>query len=153
VITDDMRDRALRERVEALTEENAWLKRELSIIQDGAKIERIQAVFDMTSLEAKMTLALHARRGQTLTKDGAMNTLYSARPDAEPERKIIDVYACKIRKKLREVDGTGGNLIGTTWGVGYFLTAEGIKAVDDALALDYAAPRQTNRHGRREIAA
>lgn len=152
MITDDMRLRAMRERVDALTEENAWLKRELSIIQDAGKIQRVQSVFNMTNLEGRFLLALHHRRGGTLTKDAAMNALYSDRPNDEPQRKILDVFACKMRRKMREANG-GANAIGTTWGVGYFLTAEGVAAVDGALALEFAEPRTTARHGRQEIAA
>jgi len=38
----------------------------------------------------------------------------------EPEVKIIDVFICKLRKKLAEVSG-GKNYIETVWGRGYFL--------------------------------
>jgi two-component system cell cycle response regulator CtrA len=38
----------------------------------------------------------------------------------EPELKIIDVYICKVRKKLADVSG-GKNYIETIWGRGYYL--------------------------------
>jgi hypothetical protein len=39
----------------------------------------------------------------------------------EPEIKIIDVFVCKIRKKLRAVDGHD---VETVWGRGYVLRDE-----------------------------
>jgi two-component system cell cycle response regulator CtrA len=38
----------------------------------------------------------------------------------EPELKIIDVFICKLRKKLAEATG-GANYIETVWGRGYVL--------------------------------
>jgi two-component system cell cycle response regulator CtrA len=38
----------------------------------------------------------------------------------EPELKIIDVFICKLRKKLSEATG-GGSSIETVWGRGYVL--------------------------------
>jgi two-component system cell cycle response regulator CtrA len=40
----------------------------------------------------------------------------------EPEMKIIDVFICKLRKKL-QVFGAG-HLISTVWGRGYMLRDE-----------------------------
>lgn len=151
MITDDMRFRALKDRYDELVEENAWLKRELGIIQDAGVVTRLKDVFNLSGTEAKLLAAMHTRGGKTLTKDAAMNILYSDRPNDEPDRKIIDVYACKIRGKVRHV--TGENAIGTEWGVGYFLTPEGIEAADRAMALEFSPPRTTARHGRREVAA
>jgi two-component system cell cycle response regulator CtrA len=38
----------------------------------------------------------------------------------EPELKIIDVFVCKLRKKLQDASG-GENYIETVWGRGYVL--------------------------------
>jgi two-component system cell cycle response regulator CtrA len=38
----------------------------------------------------------------------------------EPEVKIIDVFICKLRKKLADAAG-GDNYIETVWGRGYVL--------------------------------
>ena len=38
----------------------------------------------------------------------------------EPEIKIIDVFVCKLRKKLADASG-GVNYIETVWGRGYML--------------------------------
>lgn len=56
-------------------------------------------------------------RDRVQTKQDLMDALYSASADDEPEIKIIDVFICKLRKKLREAGADG--LIDTMWGRGY----------------------------------
>ena len=61
---------------------------------------------------------LSLRKGTTLTKEMLLDHLYGGRD--EPEQKIIDVFVCKLRKKL--VQATGGeHYIETLWGRGYVL--------------------------------
>jgi two-component system, cell cycle response regulator CtrA len=69
-------------------------------------------------------LALH--KGATVTKEAFLNSLYGGLD--EPEPKVIDVYICKIRKKLEDALGTG-QYIQTVWGRGYTLQAP-VPAVD-----------------------
>ena len=57
-------------------------------------------------------------RGHTITKEMFLNQLYGGMD--EPEQKIIDVFICKLRKKLAEASG-GKNYIETVWGRGYAL--------------------------------
>ena len=58
------------------------------------------------------------RKGTTLTKEMFLNHLYGGMD--EPELKIIDVFICKLRKKLSLACG-GANYIETVWGRGYVL--------------------------------
>src|ERR671927_268919 len=58
------------------------------------------------------------RKGTTLTKDMFLNHLYGGMD--EPELKIIDVFICKLRKKLANAS-QGKNYIETVWGRGYVL--------------------------------
>ena len=58
------------------------------------------------------------RKGTTLTKEMFLNHLYGGMD--EPELKIIDVFICKLRKKLNAATG-GENYIETVWGRGYVL--------------------------------
>ena len=58
------------------------------------------------------------RKGTTLTKEMFLNHLYGGMD--EPELKIIDVFVCKLRKKLAQATG-GENYIETVWGRGYVL--------------------------------
>ncbi len=61
---------------------------------------------------------LSLRKGTTLTKDMFLNHLYSGMD--EPESKIIDVFMCKLRKKLASASN-GKDYIETVWGRGYVL--------------------------------
>lgn len=56
---------------------------------------------------------------ELVTKDTAMAALYRDRGESEPEVKIVDVFICKARKKLRPF----GIQIDTRWGVGYSMSA------------------------------
>ena len=61
---------------------------------------------------------LSLRKGTTLTKEMFLNHLYGGMD--EPELKIIDVFVCKLRKKLLAATG-GESHIETVWGRGYVL--------------------------------
>jgi two-component system cell cycle response regulator CtrA len=65
---------------------------------------------------------LSLRKGTTLTKEMFLNHLYGGMD--EPELKIIDVFICKLRKKLSTV-GEGTNYVETVWGRGYVLREPG----------------------------
>ncbi|MDP1670205.1 response regulator transcription factor CtrA [Phaeovulum sp.] len=72
----------------------------------------------LTGKEYQMLELLSLRKGTTLTKEMFLNHLYGGMD--EPELKIIDVFICKLRKKLAEVTA-GENYIETVWGRGYVL--------------------------------
>ena len=72
----------------------------------------------LTGKEYQMLELLSLRKGTTLTKEMFLNHLYGGMD--EPELKIIDVFICKLRKKLDAVSG-GINYIETVWGRGYVL--------------------------------
>ena len=71
-----------------------------------------------TGKEYAMLELLSLRKGTTLTKEMFLNHLYGGMD--EPELKIIDVFICKLRKKLSLACG-GANYIETVWGRGYVL--------------------------------
>ncbi len=78
---------------------------------DGAQVH-------LTNKEYAILELLAMRKGTVLTKEMFLNHLYSSMD--EPEIKIIDVFVCKLRKKLSEASG-GVNYIETVWGRGYML--------------------------------
>ena len=73
----------------------------------------------LTAKEYQMLALLTLRIGSTLTKETFLNHLYGGLDD-EPEAKIIDVFICKLRKKLANASG-GEDYIETIWGRGYAL--------------------------------
>jgi len=72
----------------------------------------------LTGKEYGILELLSLRKGTTLTKEMYLNHLYGGMD--EPELKIIDVFVCKLRKKIGQATG-GNNYIETVWGRGYVL--------------------------------
>lgn len=71
----------------------------------------------LTGKEYSILELLVLRKGMVLTKEAFLNHLYGGMD--EPEIKIIDVFVCKLRKKLAAAGAD--NLIGTVWGRGYMI--------------------------------
>jgi len=72
----------------------------------------------LTGKEYGILELLSLRKGSTLTKEMFLNHLYGGMD--EPEQKIIDVFVCKLRKKIQDATD-GDNYIETVWGRGYVL--------------------------------
>jgi two-component system cell cycle response regulator CtrA len=95
------------------------LEDRIAILERAMGFEILPPIeWGLTVLEARLFGALLER--ELLTKDAAMAALYRDRGDDEPEMKIIDVFVCKLRKKLRPY----GMTIETRWGVGYEMSAD-----------------------------
>ena len=90
----------------------------LSINLDAKTVEANGQRVHLTGKEYAMLELLSLRKGTTLTKEMFLNHLYGGMD--EPELKIIDVFICKLRKKLAAVTGDE-NYIETVWGRGYVL--------------------------------
>jgi two-component system cell cycle response regulator CtrA len=71
----------------------------------------------LTGKEYQMLELLSLRKGTVLTKEMFLTHLYGERD--QPELKIIDVFICKLRKKLAEAGAA--DHIETVWGRGYRL--------------------------------
>ena len=78
---------------------------------DGARLH-------VTGKEYSILELLSLRKGVTLTKEMFLDHLYGGMD--EPELKIIDVFICKLRKKIARLNG-GTHYIETVWGRGYVL--------------------------------
>src|SRR6201982_261713 len=90
----------------------------LSVNLDAKTVEVDSARVHLRGQEYEMLELLSLRKGTTLTKEMFLNHLYGGMD--EPELKIIDVFICKLRKKLSLACG-GANYIETVWGRGYVL--------------------------------
>jgi two-component system cell cycle response regulator CtrA len=89
---------------------------------DDKSVEVSGVRVHLTGKEYQMLELLSLRKGSTLTKEMFLNHLYGGMD--EPELKIIDVFICKLRKKL--VSATNGqHYIETVWGRGYVLREPG----------------------------
>jgi two-component system cell cycle response regulator CtrA len=91
---------------------------DITVNLDAKTVEVNGARVPLTGKEYQMLELLSLRKGATLTKEMFLNHLYSGRD--EPELKIIDVFICKLRKKLAAA-ANGKHHIETVWGRGYVL--------------------------------
>ncbi|WP_170442660.1 response regulator transcription factor CtrA [Ruegeria arenilitoris] len=90
----------------------------IAVNLDAKTVEVDNQAVHLTGKEYQMLELLSLRKGTTLTKEMFLNHLYGGMD--EPELKIIDVFICKLRKKLSNATG-GENYIETVWGRGYVL--------------------------------
>jgi two-component system, cell cycle response regulator CtrA len=72
----------------------------------------------LTAKEYKMLELLALRKGTPITKEMFLNHLYGGMD--EPTQKIVDVFVCKLRKKLARASN-GKDYIDTIRGHGYVL--------------------------------
>lgn len=90
----------------------------LAVNLDTRTVEVDGRPVHLTGKEYGILELLSLRKGTTLTKEMFLNHLYGGMD--EPELKIIDVFVCKLRKKLTTATG-GEHYIETVWGRGYVL--------------------------------
>jgi two-component system cell cycle response regulator CtrA len=92
----------------------------LSLNLDTKTLEIAGKPVHITAKEFGILEIMAARKGQPVSKQSFMTHLYGADTREEPATKIVDVFVCKLRKKLMDASG-GENYIGTVWGSGYVL--------------------------------
>ena len=90
----------------------------IAVNLDAKTVEVDGETVHLTGKEYQMLGLLSLRKGTTLTKEMFLNHLCGGMN--EPELKIIDVFVCKLRKKLVEAMGED-SCIQTVWGRGYVL--------------------------------
>jgi len=90
----------------------------VSVNLDARTVEVDGKPLHLTGKEYGIIELLSLRKGTTLTKEMFLNHLYGGMD--EPEVKIIDVFICKLRKKIEDATD-GDNYIETVWGRGYVL--------------------------------
>ena len=90
----------------------------LTVNLDEKKVQVDGQEVHLTEKEYQMLELLSLRKGTTLSKEVILNHLYGGAD--EPEPKIIDVFICKLRKKLA-LASNGYNYIETVWGRGYIV--------------------------------
>jgi two-component system cell cycle response regulator CtrA len=101
----------------------------LAVNLDTRTVEVNGQPIHLTGKEYGILELLSLRKGTTLTKEMFLNHLYGGID--EPELKIIDVFVCKLRKKLAAAS-QGVNYIETVWGRGYVLRDPLESAMPDA---------------------
>jgi two-component system cell cycle response regulator CtrA len=117
------------DKAELLARMQAIVRRSKGFSQPSLRVGSLQLSLDshevlvdgqqvhLTGKEYAILELLVLRKGMVLTKEAFLNHLYGGMD--EPEMKIIDVFICKLRKKL--ANAGADNLIGTVWGRGYMI--------------------------------
>ena len=90
---------------------------DLSLSLDTHEVRFRDILVRLTEREYLFLELLVLRIGQVVTKEMFLSHLYGGMD--EPEIKIIDVFICKLRRKLNAVGANG--VIGTIWGQGYII--------------------------------
>lgn len=113
----EQRIRELEARIKVLEDENEELREKVRQLEEQQRGTRPMPLeFGLTGSEERMLAILLSRDG-AVTKETFLNLMYGGLPDDEPELKIIDVFICKLRKKLKPFDIE----VTTIWGRGYIL--------------------------------
>jgi two-component system, cell cycle response regulator CtrA len=117
------------DKAEMLARMQAVVRRSKGFSQPTVRLGRLELNLDsrevmidgrdihLTGKEYSILELLVLRKGMVLTKEAFLNHLYGGMD--EPEVKIIDVFVCKLRKKLAHAGADG--IIGTIWGRGYMI--------------------------------
>ena len=117
------------DKAELLARMQAVVRRSKGFSQPTVRLGRLELNLDsrevmidgrdihLTGKEYSILELLVLRKGMVLTKEAFLNHLYGGMD--EPEVKIIDVFVCKLRKKLARAGADG--IIGTIWGRGYMI--------------------------------
>lgn len=103
----------------------------LTLNLDSREVSVDNSPVYLTSKEYAILELLVLRKGMILTKEAFLNHLYGGMD--EPEMKIIDVFICKLRKKLAHAGAS--NLIGTVWGRGYMIRDPAGDKADPGVAI------------------
>jgi two-component system cell cycle response regulator CtrA len=113
-------------------EENALRIGAVEINMNAKKIYAHGKPVTLTKKEYQIAEILALRKGAVLSKEAILDHLYGGLD--EPNPKIIDVFICKIRKKLQALGVE--DFIETNWGRGYMV-------IDHRPDADREAPRQS----------
>jgi two-component system cell cycle response regulator CtrA len=137
-------NRELMARIEAVSrrfrghEDSVVRTGDLTVNFDTQSVEIAGKRVYVTPKEYRILELLCQRQGVVLSKEIFLDHLYAGRD--EPETKIIDVFICKLRKKLTDASG-GKHYIETVWGRGYMLRAP-IESTEGKLGTRATAAQQ-----------
>lgn len=90
----------------------------MTINLNAKKVFIDETLLPLTAKEYALVELLALKKGGTVSKESFLSQIYGGMD--EPEIKIIDVFLCKIRQKIKKITG-GETYIHTSWGRGYTL--------------------------------
>ena len=95
---------------------------DMTLNLDTKVVKIADKTLNLTGKEYALLELLALRKGMIVSKEQFLNHLYGG-TDEEPEMKIIDVFLCRIRTKIKRLSG-GKDYVQTVWGRGYILQEE-----------------------------
>ncbi|MDR3488759.1 MAG: winged helix-turn-helix domain-containing protein [Bradyrhizobium sp.] len=123
------------DRADMLEAENAELRARIEYLENemfsGGLLFPVE--WSLTGSEARIVGLLLAR--PFARKEQIMTALYRDQNRDEAEQKIVDVFVCKVRKKLKPF----GVVIRTIWGVGYAIDEPARGILNQALGPEMAS--------------
>ncbi|GJE77202.1 winged helix-turn-helix domain-containing protein [Methylorubrum suomiense] len=117
-----------------LVEENETLREEVRQLREQLEPSiQFPRTWRLTQSESRILCALYAAKTRIVTRESAV-IASTNREDDLPDLQILSVSVSRIRTKLRRVGLT--SVIETAWGIGYHLSADGVIALNKALAAE-----------------
>jgi two-component system cell cycle response regulator CtrA len=113
---------------------NSKTRLKINLVTKSVQVNEIPIA--LTKRERSLILCLARHQGQVVTKEAILGSMYTVL-DYVPDVKIINVFVCKVRNKLVEVDPAAFYLIEMVWGTGYRIprkTAEKDVSHDERLS-------------------
>lgn len=118
-----------REQVVNLMEENLTLREALQQMQESLVPQAfLPDAWRLTGKERDLLLALRKASPNVLHKERLLITLYGVLDDDVPDQKILDVFVCKIRQKLKRANA--GVAIETVWGRGWRIDSANLASLN-----------------------
>ena len=105
--------------------------------QDSRQVTVDDRPVQLTGKEFSILELMMLRKGAVLSKGAFLNHLYGGLD--EPDVKIIDVFICKLRRKLMQAGA--GTMIETIWGHGYMIREPRCVPAPDAAAARTVPPK------------
>lgn len=99
----------------------AWIEKHVPLLEAlqnaGEELTPVVRRLRLSPRETDFFRALWMRRGRAVPVETILDEVYWDRPDHRPERNIVSVMLCHVRKKIRP----HGYDIETLWGGRYLL--------------------------------
>ena len=116
-------------RIKVLEAKNEQLQNQLEIAKEEIRILKSTVIgkpilipieWLLTSKEEELLTLLYNKNGKVVSKEHLQQVMYSL--NSEVQIKIVDVFVCKVRKKLKDLGFPGA--IETHWGKGYSMSQD-----------------------------
>lgn len=128
-LIEDLRQHIVRKTGKPLDPDVDFLTTQIEVLSATEPVVTNWLIYGLTPTESRFMDCLASKPGRVFSRDALMNALYFDKVET-PAEKILDIFATKIRAKLKKSDAPCW--IETIWGTGWRLRND-IKAKDGAV--------------------